>query len=341
MPVYKDKRDGTWRYRVQVRLPDGRKIRLSGTPDIDTQAAARRAEANAIESAMAEPASVRSRSAPTVAQWIGTALDDHCRDNKPSTIVAKRQHLEHWITPTIGAIPLDAVSPVHIATVKAAMPNRAPNTVNNVLRTLSWALNLAIELEVIERMPKVRLLANPRKAIDYLRANEVTAIYEARGVPPRDRLAVLLGLDAGLRMGEVGGLQWGDIDGDRLHVQRANHHGVIGTTKASKDRWLPMNDRLQSAVAAWRAVAKCSPWMLADKSLAQDHLRPILRRVCKLAGIRQVSFHVLRHTFCSRLVMAGVDIATIRDLAGHADIQTTARYLHVASQAGRAAVDKL
>lgn len=62
---------------------------------------------------------------------------------------------------------------------------------------------------------------------------------------------------------------------------------------------------------------------------------------CETAGIADVTWHTLRHTFASRLVNSGVDIVTVKELLGHSSISVTMRYAHTNIESKRAAVEKL
>ena len=64
-------------------------------------------------------------------------------------------------------------------------------------------------------------------------------------------------------------------------------------------------------------------------------------RACKKAGLRKISWHVLRHTFASHLVMGGVPLEAVQELMGHATIEMTLRYSHLSPEVGRGAVQLL
>jgi site-specific recombinase XerD len=66
-----------------------------------------------------------------------------------------------------------------------------------------------------------------------------------------------------------------------------------------------------------------------------------LARACKRAGLRVIGWHTLRHTFCSHLAMIGASARAIQELAGHASLTTTQRYMHLSPNSTREAIDLL
>jgi len=64
-------------------------------------------------------------------------------------------------------------------------------------------------------------------------------------------------------------------------------------------------------------------------------------RACRQAGLRKITWHVLRHTFASHLVMRGVPLKAVQELMGHATIEMTLRYSHLSPEVGRGAVQLL
>ncbi len=77
------------------------------------------------------------------------------------------------------------------------------------------------------------------------------------------------------------------------------------------------------------------------RMLTKGELRHPLLRACKRAGLREIGWHVLRHTFASHLVMRGAPIVAVQDLMGHSTIQMTMRYAHLAPHMTREAVQLL
>ncbi|HUR34785.1 MAG TPA: tyrosine-type recombinase/integrase [Vicinamibacterales bacterium] len=149
---------------------------------------------------------------------------------------------------------------------------------------------------------------------------------------------VLLALNTGLRRGELLGLTWGDVD--RVGAQLV----VRGTeAKSGRTRYLPLNSEALAVLAAWRpADAKADAFVFAGIEGEQmQSLKTAWGKISKAAKLEGFTFHDLRHTFASKLVQAGVDLNTVRELLGHADIKMTLRYAHLAPEHKAAAVARL
>lgn len=149
---------------------------------------------------------------------------------------------------------------------------------------------------------------------------------------------VLLAMNTGMRRGELFGLTWEAVDLGRALLTVKGQTAKSGTT-----RHIPLNGEALSALTAWRDESE-TPHPLVFPSLDGkpfDNIATSWEGLLKLAGIRRFRWHDLRHHFASRLVMAGVDLNTVRELLGHADIKMTLRYAHLAPEHKAAAVAKL
>ena len=118
---------------------------------------------------------------------------------------------------------------------------------------------------------------------------------------------------------------------------------VAAHAKSGKTRYVPLNDEAVRILKTWR-TSDVTPTGYVFPGAGGERLidvktawKPLLR----VAGVTGFRFHDLRHTFASRLVMAGVDLNTVRELLGHADLKMTLRYAHLAPEHKAAAVAKL
>ncbi len=149
---------------------------------------------------------------------------------------------------------------------------------------------------------------------------------------------MLLALNSGLRRGELLALTWGDVDlvGARLTVRGA-------TAKSGRTRYLPLNSDARDVLAAWnpREATAADLVFPGPTGARMTSLKTAWGKVATAAGLKAFTFHDLRHTFASKLVQAGVDLNTVRELLGHADIKMTLRYSHLAPEHRAAAVAKL
>lgn len=142
---------------------------------------------------------------------------------------------------------------------------------------------------------------------------------------------VLTALNTGLRRGELISLTWSDID---LNARRLTVRA--GYAKSGKARHVPLNSEATDVLKRWKAQTEehGQVFILADPKTAWA-------RLLKAAEVGNFRFHDLRHHFASRLVMAGVDLNTVRELLGHSDLKMTLRYAHLAPEHKADAVERL
>lgn len=135
-------------------------------------------------------------------------------------------------------------------------------------------------------------------------------------------------LMTGMRQGEQFSREWHDVDFDAGTIRLAQ-------TKNGKSRFVHLNTR---ALAVLR--------MLHSRGLGTGRVFPNLKprwftEAVREAKLGDLTWHDLRHTFASRLVMAGVNLRTVQELMGHKTITMTARYAHLSPEHRTAALEKL
>jgi integrase len=191
---------------------------------------------------------------PTLEAFAPRFIEGHARANRrqPSGIAAHESILKWHLVPLLGAKRLDAITNEQVQKVKLALADRAPKTVNNVLTLLRIMLRKAVEWDELERLPcTIKLLPNPKKTMgfhDFDRYERLLTVAQKRGHDAY--LMVLLGGDAGLRLGEIVALEWDDVDlhARRLTVQRSDWLGHVTVPKSGRSRRLPMTQRLTAAL---------------------------------------------------------------------------------------------
>lgn len=147
--------------------------------------------------------------------------------------------------------------------------------------------------------------------------------------------AVLLSMNTGLRQGELFKLEWSDVDMDRGTITVRAHNA-----KSGKTRHVPMNAEAMATLKAWREQTTGTGVVFPNREGKPiTEIKVAWGKLLRDAGISGFRWHDLRHHFASRLVMAGVDLNTVRELLGHGDIKMTLRYAHLAPEHKRAAVE--
>ncbi len=194
-------------------------------------------------------------------------------------------------------------------------------------------LSCAHEWEIIKGVPKFRWLKVPAPDFDFFTTVESEQLLAA--ATGRDRVMIMTGLKAGLRRGELMALRWCDVEltANKLHVRRNVWHGIVGTPKGGGPRTLPLSPQLRQELAHHRHLRGELVFCNDDGSMLTDgEMNPGVGAACKRAGLRHASWHVLRHSFASQLVMKGVPLKVVQELLGHATIEMTMRYAHLAPE---------
>jgi integrase len=340
--------NGGWEADIRVVCPDGSVIReRKKAPASSRSAAARWAEARErvlVTNGKPKPiTSEEVQEKPTLKEFASRFLERYAKANrlKPSGIAAKRTILRVHLVPTFGEKTLDSITTEDVQQMKASLTHRSPKTVNNVLTTLSVVLRTAVEWGVIDRVScSIRLLRTPKGAASFYGFDEYERLVEEARSEPQTHLAVLLGGDAGLRCGEIMALEWTDVDLHKrqLCVARSEWKGHVTMPKGNRLRYVPLTQRLTDALREARHLR--GQRVLCDaegKPLTQKVVQVMLRRAARRANVK-AGVHILRHTFCSHLAMRGAPVRAIQELAGHQDLSTTQRYMHLSPAAIESAI---
>ena len=249
---------------------------------------------------------------------------------------------------------------------------RTPATANRDLAALKSALARAAEWGLLPENPLARLKMakeDPSAKVRYLEHDEEARLRSAldereeqlrrdrdsanawrrdRGYPELPDLRatafadhlkpmVLLSLNTGLRRGEVFDLEWRDIDLERAML---TVRGAVA--KSGKTRHVPLNSEALAVLSGWRDQASGKGHVFQSRDGRRfDNVKKSWQRLLNQAHIGEFRWHDLRHCFASKLVMAGVDLNTVRELLGHSDIKMTLRYAHLAPRKMAEAVARI
>jgi len=241
---------------------------------------------------------------------------------------------------------------------------QSPKTVQNTIRCLSSLLSHAVEDGLLAVNPafkpgKFLPKISKRRGINPLTREGISTLLDTtKTKAPRYYPIFLCAARTGLRMGELLALRWEDLDFHNriIQVNRNYTHWTLTTPKSGENRKVDMSlelaqtlkdleiDRqLEKVTRQWNELP---PWVFCNELgglLNPNHLRHrIFYGLLKKAGLRQVRFHDLRHSFASLLLQQGESPVYVKEQLGHSSIQITVDcYGHLIPGGNRQAVDKL
>jgi integrase len=277
-------------------------------------------------------------------EWLRYVAED--RAVKPSTLRDYRSGVQHHLLPAFGERRLLDITAAELerwrSTVRASArtKNKLLIAVGGIYRraqrVFGIGVNPAAQVE--------RLRERKQVDIEVFSPEEVWALIRA-AESEQDGAIFLTAAFTGLRRGELIALRWRDVDfaGAAIRVRATYALGQLTSPKSGKVRAVPLAPDVAAALAR---LADRGRWTGEDDLVFVGELGSYLdgsalrrRYVAALerAGLRRLRFHDLRHTFGTRMI-AKADIVRVEEWMGHADIQTTRRYLHFRPQHDDAAL---
>lgn len=217
----------------------------------------------------------------------------------------------------------------------------AASSRNRWQATFSLIFRVGIDNEKIERNPAARIRRKTEGGgrVRFLSDEEEVRLLAAIGRRFKRFLPhFLLSVHTGMRMSEQYGLHWSQVDFERRQIH-------LPKTKNGDPRTIPLNSVALAALKELHGKGKMMksvpvfPSTRSSESLQGS--RGWFPSVLEEAKIDGYSWHCNRHTFASRLVMAGVDLRTVAELLGHRTLQMVMRYSHLAPEHQASAVDRL
>jgi len=263
---------------------------------------------------------------------------EYSKANKPAYAV-ERYYIPRALTPFFGKFRLDEITPLTVEKYKQKRlgARLKKSSINREIGLLKSMLSTAVTWKLVDANPtrdaELFKLDDPlvARVLSYEEEEKLLAACdhpELQYLAPHLKPVITVALYTGLRRSEIFRLRWTDIDFDNsvLTVQKSK-------TKAGQGREVSLNSALRDLLLALH-VGATGEWVFPSPKNPREHIGDVknsFRRAVKISGILPVTFHQLRHSFCSRLSDAGVSIAVIQELAGHASVLMTRRYMHPAN----------
>ena len=320
-------RSGEIRYGISY-MAQGRRIRevISSSKTLAKSVLAKRR----VEIAEDRFEFPKRRQAPTLAEFCETYME-HARQNKRSW--RRDEGVMSKVRAFFPGKRIDKVTPWDIERFKSKSANHVSKaSVNRELAIIKRMLKLAVDWEVIESNPaaKVKLFKEEERPFRVLTDDEVHRLIHV--APDHLRPILVVALNTGMRRGELLGLRWDNVSFQENVI-------TVEQSKSGRIRHIPMNRAVRGELHRLKGTepGHVFKWQGEPLRRVTRSFSTALAR----AGIKKCRFHDLRHTFATNLVQNGVDLVTVMQLLGHADISTTMRYSHPSPETKRKAVESL
>ncbi len=251
------------------------------------------------------------------------------------SVKTERDRVNFWIR-EFGNRPIGQITHAELQDWQARKRQiNKPATVNRIMCRLRHMLNKAVEWQLLEESPMRRLkfLRENNARLRYLSLEECDRLI-AGCVAPHLKAIVTIALHTGMRSGEIRSLNWGDLDFDSGFL-------IIRDSKNGEARHVPMDSTVVNLFCNYQRTAG-SDFVFTNAAGGRiGWLQHGFRKALVRAGLSDLHFHDLRHTFASQWMMAGGELYALKDILGHKTIAMTQRYAHLSPAYRRSMVDRM
>lgn len=290
----------------------------------------------------------------TIAEIMTAWLNDRKNRIKLSTFQKYNSVISNHISNSIGRTTIDQLSSSAISrfTDELVAKGLSYKTINLILIVLNMGLEFAKEQYEIF-VPVIHLLKTKKSVMRVLsEADQHILVHYLLEQSDIFSFGILVALYTGIRIGELCALEWKDITENTIRIKQTmqrlkNDFGkteikIMPPKSESSNRIIPIPASLAPLFEQHR---RSSGYVLTQENqrFTEPRLLQIKFKKClKECGIEEANFHTLRHTFATRCVESGVDIKTLSEILGHADVKTTLnKYIHSSFEQKQRSIDKL
>lgn len=310
----------------------------------------------------------------TVGEWLDDWWKIYCLPfKKISTCTGYESTITWHLKPYIGNKQLQSIRPEHVQSIINALvaEGKAPSTVRKAYAILHMACEQAIVNEILVRNPAKRIILPKmeQEEIRFFTLDEQRRFINALPDNTSGRALYFI-LGTGLRLAELSGLRWSDVQENQFSIsqtirrnrnfdendpRRTSLQTSTPKTKAGR-RTIPLTPKLKEILATQRrqqlqsrlkAGAKWNDLNLVFTTeigtpYEGRNMTRTLHRILKEVGIERLGVHALRHTFATRAMESGMDVRTLSEILGHANITLTLQlYAHSTSETKRNAMKQM